>query len=81
MNPLAPAACSRPAKRSLPQGTSTWSGHVEWFRRRRAKAAIWLMRKGLRAKQIIRVRQSTHLVLLQVGMQGLQSTALHRYPS
>lgn len=48
------------------QGTTTWTGHKEWCRRRRAKAAVWLMRRGLKAKQLIRVRAATHLILLQV---------------
>jgi hypothetical protein len=35
-----------------PQGDKTWAGHKDWVRRRRARAATWLMRKGLRAKQV-----------------------------
>ena len=44
----------------------TWAGHIEWLRKRRATAAIWLFKKGLRAKQAQRARQASHEVLLEV---------------
>ena len=42
------------------KSTYSWRNHVEWFRTRKARAVIWLMRRAGRAVQYYKVRHRAH---------------------
>ena len=59
-----------------PTSTYTWKNHVKWFKKRKADALIWLMRRANRAIKYYAYVENAQSYLLQVGVFGKALTGL-----
>ena len=53
-----------------PASTYTWKNHVQWYRKRKAEAMIWLMRRANRAIQYYAYVETAQSYLMNIGTWG-----------